>query len=162
MPILPKVKNFLDQQRASYEVTSHPEGYTSREVAALLLRSGKPQAKVVTVKTEEGFVMCVLPAYELIDIGRLERILGKKGTVRIATEEESKTLFPDCEAGAIPPFGNLYGIPVYLDRRLAEYDDIYFAGGSHNETVSLAVEVYRRLVSPKIAEFGRVIRPKAA
>jgi Ala-tRNA(Pro) deacylase len=162
MAILPKVKLFLDQQRASYVVTSHPEGNTFQEVAALLQRSGKPLAKVVMVKTEEGFVMCVLPAYELVDIGRLEKVLGKKGTVRIATEEEFKQLFPDCKIGAMPPFGNLYDIPVYLDQRLAEYDDIYFTGGSHTETVALAVEVYRRLVSPKMAEFGRAIRPKAA
>ncbi|HZR45909.1 MAG TPA: YbaK/EbsC family protein [Candidatus Manganitrophaceae bacterium] len=162
MAILSNVKKFLDQQRVSYEVTSHPEGSTFPQIAALLQRSGKPFAKVVLVKTEEGFVMCVLPAYELIDIGRLEKVLGKKGTVRIATEEEFKSLFPDCEIGAMPPFGNLYHIPVYLDRRLAEYDDLYFAGGRHTETVSLGMEVYRRLISPKIAEFGRVIRPKAA
>lgn len=157
----PTLKNYLDQNQVSYEVTTHPEAYTSQEVAAALHKSGKRLAKVVMVKAGDQLVMCVLPAHELIDIGRLENILGSK-QVRLATEEEFKDLFPDCDVGAMPPFGHLYNVPVYLDERLAEYDKFYFEAGSHTEIVTMSMDDYRRMVSPQIALFGKVSRPKAA
>lgn len=157
----PTLKNYLDQNQVPYEVTTHPEAYTSQEVAATLHKTGKRLAKVVMVKAEDKLVMCVLPAHELVDIGRLETILGSK-PVRLATEEEFKDLFPDCDIGARPPFGNLYDVPVYLDERLAQYDKFYFEAGSHTEIVTMAMDDYRRLVSPKIALFGKFLRPKAA
>lgn len=157
----PTLKKYLDEKQVPYEITTHPEAYTSQEIAALLHKSGKRLAKVVIVKAGEQWVMCVLPAHELVDIGRLETILGSK-QVRLATEEEFKALFPDCEVGAMPPFGNLYDIPVYLDERLTQYDQFYFEGGSHTETVTMSMADYRRLVSPKIALFGKFPRPKAA
>lgn len=156
----PTLKNYLDQNQVSYEVTTHPEAYTSQEVAAALHKSGKRLAKVVMVKAGDQLVMCVLPAHELIDIGRLENILGSK-QVRLATEEEFKDLFPDCDVGAMPPFGHLYNVPVYLDERLAEYDKFYFEAGSHTEIVTMSMDDYRRMVSPQIALFGKVSRPKA-
>lgn len=162
MPMLPKLKFFLDQHRVSYKILAHPEADTSQKIAALLHLSGKQLAKVVMVKTEEGFVMSVLPAHDLIDIGRLEKILGKKGTVRIATEEEVKNLLPDCDPGAVPPFGNLYDLPVYLDQRLTQSEEICFEAGTGNESVAVGIEDYRRVVSPKIAEFGRTIRARKA
>ncbi len=157
----PTLKNDLDQNQVPYEVTTHPEAYTSQEVAATLHKTGKRLAKVVMVKAGDRLVMCVLPAHELVDIGRLETILGSR-QVRLATEEEFKDLFPDCDVGAMPPFGNLYNIPVYLDERLAQYDNFYFEAGSHTETVTMTMADYRRRVSPKIALFGKFSRPKAA
>lgn len=158
----PTLKKYLDENQIRYEVTTHPEAYTSQEIAATLHKSGKRLAKVVMVRAEDQWAMCVLPAHELIDIGRLETILGSR-KIRLATEEEFKTLFPDCDVGAMPPFGNLYNnIPVYLDERLAQYDQFYFEGGSHTETVTMSMADYRRLVGPKIALFGRFSRPKAA
>src|SRR5579884_2333362 len=157
----PTLKNYLDQNHISYQILTHPEAYTSQEIAAMLHKTGKRLAKVVMVKAGDQWVMCVLPAHELVDIGRLEMILGSR-QVRLATEEEFKALFPDCDVGAMPPFGNLYNIPVYLDERLTQYDQFYFEGGSHTETVTMSMADYRRLVSPKIALFGRFSRPKAA
>ncbi|TAJ98769.1 MAG: YbaK/EbsC family protein [Candidatus Manganitrophaceae bacterium] len=158
----PTLKKYLDENQVPYEVTTHPEAYTSQEIAAMLHKTGKRLAKVVMVKAGDQWVMCVLPAHELIDIGRLEKVLESK-PVRLATEEEFKSLFPDCDVGAMPPFGNLYNnIPIYLDERLAQYNQFYFEGGSHTETVTMSMADYRRLVSPKIALFGRFSRPKAA
>lgn len=157
----PTLKNYLDQNQISYEVTSHPEAYTSQEVAATLHKTGKRLAKVVMVKAGDRLVMCVLPAHELIDIGRLEQILGSL-EVRLATEEEFEALCSDCEVGAMPPFGHLYNVPVYLDERLAQYDKFYFEAGSHTEIVTMSMADYRRLVSPRMALFGKFSRPKAA
>lgn len=157
----PRLKKYLDENQVRYEVTTHPEAYTSQEIAAMLHKSGKRLAKVVMVKAGDEWVMVVLPGHELVDIGRLETILGSR-QVRLATEEEFKNLFPDCEVGAMPPFGNLYHIPVYLDERLLQYDRFYFEAGNHTETVTMSMADYRRLVSPKIALFGRFSRPKAA
>jgi Ala-tRNA(Pro) deacylase len=157
----PTLKNYLDQNQVPYEVTTHPEAYTSQEIAATLHKTGKRLGKVVMVKAGDQLVMCVLPAHELLDIGRLETILGSK-QVRLATEEEFKDLFPDCDVGAMPPFGNLYNVPVYLDERLAQYDKFYFEAGSHTEIVTMSMADYRRWVSPKIALFGKFSRPKAA
>lgn len=157
----PTLKNYLDRNQVSYEVTSHPEAYTSQEVAATLHKTGKRLAKVVMVKAEDQWVMCVLPAHQLIDIGRLEQILGSK-QVRLATEEEFKALCSDCDVGAMPPFGNLYNVPVYLDERLAQCDKFYFEAGSHTEIVTMSMDDYRRLVSPQVALFGKFSRPKAA
>jgi Ala-tRNA(Pro) deacylase len=157
----PTLKNYLDQNQVPYEVTTHPEAYTSQEIAAILHKTGKRLGKVVMVRSEDQLVMCVLPAHELIDIGRLEVILGSK-QVRLATEEEFKDLFSDCDIGAMPPFGNLYNVPVYLDERLAQYDKFYFEAGSHTEIVTMSMADYRRWVSPKVALFGKFSRPKAA
>ncbi|NKE69932.1 aminoacyl-tRNA deacylase [Candidatus Manganitrophus noduliformans] len=157
----PTLKNYLDENQVPYEVTAHPEAYTSQEIAATLHKTGKRLGKVVMVKAGDRLVMCVLPAHELIDIGRLETILGSK-QVRLATEEEFKNIFPDCDVGAMPPFGNLYHVPVYLDERLAQYDKFYFEAGSHTEIVTMSIDDYRRLVSPQVALFGKFSRPKAA
>lgn len=157
----PTLKNYLDQNQVPYEVTAHPEAYTSQEIAATLHKTGKRLGKVVMVKAGDQLVMCVLPAHELIDIGRLETILGSK-QVRLATEEEFKEIFPDCDVGAMPPFGNLYHVPVYLDERLAQYDKFYFEAGSRTEIVTMSMDDYRRLVSPQVALFGKFSRPKAA
>lgn len=157
----PTLKDYLDRNQVFYEATSHPEAYTSQAVAAALHKTGKRLAKVVMMRAGDQLVMCVLPAHELIDIGRLEQILESK-QVRLSTEEEFKALCSDCEVGAMPPFGNLYNVPVYLDERLAQYDKFYFEAGSHTEIVTMSMDDYRRLVSPKVALFGKFSRPKAA
>jgi len=157
----PTLKHYLDQNQVPYEVTAHPEAYTSQEIAATLHKTGKRLGKVVMIKAGDRLVMCVLPAHELIDIGRLEQILESK-QVRLATEEEFNALCPDCDVGALPPFGNLYNVPVYLDERLAQYDKFYFEAGTHTEIVTMSMGDYLRLVSPKIALFGKFSRPKAA
>jgi Ala-tRNA(Pro) deacylase len=109
-------------------------------------------AKVVIVKADERFVMAVLPSHWKIDFDRLREALGA-GDVRLATEDEFKGLFPDCELGTMPPFGNLYDIPVHVDRSLTEDHEIVFQAGTHFGAVKLRYQDFADLVHPTVAEF---------
>jgi len=153
MAISKKIKEFLDQNKVRYQVKGHPEVYTAQEIAAVLHVPGKELAKVVMIKAGDRFVMTVLPASWRIDMARLKDILESK-EVRLATEEEFKDLFPDCEIGAMPPFGNLYGLDVYVDKALTENEDIFFQAGNHIESIKMRYKDYSDLVKPRIAEFG--------
>lgn len=153
MAISMKLKKFLDENRVGYQVTAHPEVYTAQEIAAAMHVPGKELAKVVMVKAGEQFVMTVLPASWRIDMIKLREILKTKD-IRLATEDEFKSLFPDCEPGAMPPFGNLYGIDVYEDKSLTEDEEIFFQAGNHIESVKMSYKDFERLVRPKVADFG--------
>lgn len=153
MAISMKLKRFLDENKINYQVAAHSEVYTAQEIAAALHVPGKELAKVVMVKAGEGFVMAVLPASWRVDMAKLKDALGKKD-VRLATEEEFKNLFPECEPGAMPPFGNLYNLDVYEDKALAEDEEIFFQAGNHIESVKMKHKDYEKLVKPKIADFG--------
>jgi Ala-tRNA(Pro) deacylase len=152
MTILPRLKEFLDGHHVRYEVLGHQEAYTAPEIAHALHVSGKMLAKVVIVKADERFVMAVLPSHWRIDFDRLRAALGARD-VRLATEDEFKGLFPDCEIGTMPPFGNLYDIPVYVDRSLAEDEEIVFQAGTHFGAVKLRYQAFADLVHPTVAEF---------
>ncbi|MBI5198601.1 MAG: YbaK/EbsC family protein [Nitrospirae bacterium] len=153
MAICKKLKEFLDQNNVRYQVAGHPEVYTAQEIAASLHVPGKELAKVVMIKSVDRFVMTVLPASWRIDMVKLKDILKVKD-VQLATEEEFKDLFPDCEVGAMPPFGNLYGFDVYVDKALSEDDEIFFQAGNHIESIKMTYKDYSKLVKPKVAEFG--------
>lgn len=153
MAICKKVKDFLDQHNVKYQVKGHPEVYTAQEIAAALHVPGKELAKVVMIKAGDRFVMTVLPASWRIEMAKLKEILKTKD-IRLATEEEFKDLFPDCELGAMPPFGNLYGLDVYVDKALTEDEEIFFQAGNHIESIKMKYKDYSDLVKPKIAEFG--------
>lgn len=152
MTILPRLKEFLDGHRVRYEVLGHQEAYTAPEVAHALHVSGKMLAKVVIVRADERFVMTVLPSHWRIDFDRLKAALGAHA-VRLATEDEFKGLFPDCEIGTMPPFGNLYNIPVYVDRSLTEDEEIVFQAGTHFGAVKLRYQDFTNLVRPTVAAF---------
>ena len=147
-----RLQEFLEQQGVRYRVSQHAEAYTAQEVAARSHVSGKHLAKVVMVKTGEGFVMTVLPAACRVSLSRLREILGVK-EVALAKEAEFVKLFPDCEAGAMPPFGNLYAVAVYVDEEIAERPEIVFQGGTHRDLVTMAYHDFARLVQPSVAEF---------
>lgn len=153
MAISKKVKEFLDGNKVKYQVAGHPEVYTAQEIAAALHIPGKELAKVVMIKAGDKFVMTVLPASWRIDMAKLKDTLGAKD-IRLATEEEFKGLFPDCEPGAMSPFGNLYGLDVYMDKVLAEDEDIFFQAGNHIESIRMKYEDFSRLVKPKTGEFS--------
>jgi Ala-tRNA(Pro) deacylase len=153
MAICKKLKEFLDQNNVRYQVAGHPEVYTAQEIAASLHVPGKELAKVVMIKSVDRFVMTVLPASWRIDMVKLKDIL-KVTDVKLATEEEFKNLFSDCEVGAMPPFGNLYGFDVYVDKALSEDDEIFFQAGNHIESIKMTYKDYSKLVKPKVAEFG--------
>ena len=114
MPILTRLREFLEMNKVPYSVHSHPQAYTAQEVAALAHVAGRMLAKVVMAKADDRLIMLVMPADHRVDLERLKGTLGND--VRLATEAEFRDAFPGCEVGAMPPFGNLFGIPVYVDR----------------------------------------------
>src|SRR5581483_8138333 len=152
--IVPRLKEYLDGQHVHYEALPHPETHRAPELAATLHVSGKELAKVVIVKVNERFVMTVLPASWKVDVKRLKEVFGTKH-VRLATEDEFKELFPDCQVGAMPPFGNLYGLDVYVDRSLTEDEEIFFEAGSYDTAIKMRQQDFADLVHPKIAEFHK-------
>ena len=149
MSALERLQHYLDERDAPYELREHAEAYTTQEIAALEHVAGKRMAKVVMVLADEDLVMVVLPAPGRVDLDRLARVLGRP-VVRLAHEEEFTHTFPDCDAGAMPPFGNLYGVPVYVDSALANDDLIVFQAGTHRHTIEMAFVDFERLVSPVV------------
>lgn len=153
MPILTKLKDFLDANHVVYEVRSHQRAFTAQEVAAAQHVRGREVAKVVILRAGDEYVMAVLPAPYHVGIARLGEGTGKHD-LRLATEAELGRLFPGCEPGAMPPFGNLYGVPVWVDRSLTQDEEIFFNAGNHEQTVHLSYGDFARLVQPRIASFG--------
>jgi len=153
MPILTKLSEFLEGSGVRYEVRSHRRAFTAQEVAASEHVPGQEMAKVVIVRDGDGYLMAVLPAPYHVSLRRLGEATGRKG-LRLATEAEFAGLFPGCEPGAMPPFGNLYGIPVWVDESLTEDDEIAFNAGNHEQTVHMAYGDFARLAQPRVAAFG--------
>lgn len=152
MPILTRLREFLEMNKVPYSVHSHPQAYTAQEIAALAHVSGRMLAKVVMVKAGDQLSMLVLPADHRVDLDRVKRLLGRD--VRLATEAEFRDAFPGCEVGAMPPFGNLFGIPVSVDRSLEQDDEIVFNAGTHTLTAKVAFADFVRLTEPRMAEFA--------
>ena len=153
MPIK-KLTDFLDQNRIQYVTIRHSIAYTAQEIAASAHIKGKNLAKTVIVRADGQPAMAVLPANNQVDLERLkESIQAKK--VELASEEELSEKFPNCEVGTMPPFGNLYAMPVYVDRGLTRDQEIAFQAGSHVELVQLSYPDYQRLVKPRVLEFAR-------
>jgi Ala-tRNA(Pro) deacylase len=152
MPVK-KLKEFLDARKVRYVTITHSKAYTAQEVAASAHVPGKEMAKTVMVKVDGKMAMAVLPASCRVSLLMLREVTGAKDVV-IATEQEFKALFPECEAGAMPPFGNLWGFDVYVASRLAEDDEIVFNAGTHTELIRLAYKDFERIVHPKVVEFS--------
>ncbi len=149
MPIR-RLREFLDSHDVKYFVVSHSPAYTAQEVAASAHVPGKELAKTVMVTIEGKLAMAVLPASKQLDLERFRSIVGTRDA-GLAGEQEFEFLFPECETGAMPPFGNLYGLDVYVAEELEEDDDIAFNAGSHTELVRLAYRDFKRLVNPVVA-----------
>lgn len=147
---LSKLRKFLDSHHIKYLVISHSLAYTAQGVAALAHVSGKELAKTVIVKIDGILAMAVVPAAFHVDLDRL-RILTGAQSVELATEVEFKDAFPDCETGAMPPFGNLYDMSVYADASLAENEEITFSACTHRELVRMKWADMVWLVSPTIS-----------
>jgi Ala-tRNA(Pro) deacylase len=157
MPILTRLKDFLDASHVPYEVRSHARAFTAQEVAAAQHVRGQKLAKVVMLRAGDEYLMAVLPAPYHVDVERLGVTIGK-GDLRLASEAEFAGLFPGCEPGAMPPFGNLYGVPVWVDGSLTQDEEIFFNAGNHEQTVHVAYADFARLVQPRVASF-RMGRP---
>jgi len=156
---LSKLREFLDANHIKYLVISHSPAYTAQGIAALAHVSGKQLAKTVIVKIDGILAMAVIPASFHVNLDRLRTLTGAR-SVELASEKEFQAAFPDCETGAMPPFGNLYDMPVYADENLAEFEEITFVAGTHRELVRMSWEDMLRLVNPTIDEL--TYRPASA
>lgn len=150
---LSKVKAFLDAHHIRYVVITHSKAYTAQGIAAISHISGQELAKSVIVKLDGALAMAVLPASYQVDLDMLRRKTGVR-VAELATESEFKRHFPDCETGAMPPFGNLYDIPVYVDETLMMDRKIAFNAGSHYELIKMTCDDYMQLVKPEVMEFS--------
>lgn len=153
MPILARLQEYLDTNKISYAVCTHRQAFTAQEVAAAQHVKGKELAKVVVVKTRGRFLMTVLPATHKIDFSKLKAVLQAE-EASLATEVEFQGLFPGCETGAMPPFGNLYGLPVYVDKMLEKDEEIVFQAGNHIQTVRMRYQDFKELVKPTVAKLA--------
>lgn len=152
MPVV-KLKELLDKNKVKYVSIRHSTAYTSQEIAASAHVKGRNMAKTVVVKLDGTMALAVLPAKYQIDFARLREAAGA-GSAELAAEEEFTKTFPGCETGAMPPFGELFGLRVYADETLSRDEEIAFNAGSHTELIQLAYKEFERLAKPKIASFS--------
>ena len=148
-----KLKEFLDEHKVKYITISHSPAYTAQEMAAIAHLPGKEIAKTVLVKVDGKLVMAVLPGSFKINFESLRKVLGSEN-VRLADEHEFIDKFPDCEVGAMPPFGNLYGIEVFVANSLAEDEEIAFNACSHSQLIKMSYSDYEKLVKPVRLDFA--------
>jgi Ala-tRNA(Pro) deacylase len=148
-----RMEAYLNENGVPYEVRRHPTAYTMPEVAAALHESGKHVAKVVMVKAGEQMAMCVVPSPYHVNLAQVRKLLGA-GKAQLADEHEFSALFPDCAPGAMPPFGNLYDLPVYVDRALTEQETMVFRIGTHQHSMKVAYSDFARLAEPTVGEFA--------
>ena len=148
-----KLKEFLDSNNITYNTIMHSPSYTAQEIAASAHISGKEVVKTVLVKIDSKMTMVVLPASNKIDLGLLKKAVGAD-MVELAAEQEFESRFPDCDIGAMPPFGNLYGMDVFVADKLTSDEEIVFNAGSHTELIKLAYKDFEKLVKPKMAHIS--------
>ena len=149
MPILRRLKGILDEAKIPYEVYNHALAYTAQEIAARQHVSGNELAKVVMIEADEQLVMAVVRGNDKVNLHIVEDSLAVRNA-RLATEDEFIARFPECEIGAMPPFGNLFGLKVYVDPALAKDEHIYFNAGNHVQTVCVQYKDFARLVQPQV------------
>jgi Ala-tRNA(Pro) deacylase len=155
MALTERVREFLDAARIPYEILPHREAFTAQGVAAASHVSGWQLAKVLVVrKDHEGHLMVVIPASCRLDLAALSRVTGER-ELALAEEDEIGELFPDCEVGAMPPFGNLYGLPVYVDGCVPKVQEVVFQAGNHREVVRMRYPAYEEAVKPTVVEVCR-------
>jgi Ala-tRNA(Pro) deacylase len=154
MAVLAKLEEYLNDRQIPFSRSTHPIAFTAQEVAQAEHVSGRMVAKTVVLLADGAFMMAVLSADAIVDLQELRHALGVTH-LRLATEREIADLFPDCELGAMPPFGNLYGLPVYVEASLAQQVEIAFNAGTHREVIHMKFADFRRLVDPTIMSFGR-------
>jgi len=153
MAISDRLKAFLTEKKVKFKSHKHPVAYTAQEIAAALHVSGRQLAKCVVVKTDKGLRLAVLPAVQLVDLKKLKSILRAK-SLTLAREPDFKQQFPDVEVGAMSVFGNLYDIPVFVDKSLTTAEEIVCNAGTHTETIALRYRDFEKLVKPRVGAFG--------
>ena len=154
MPVA-KLREFLDANQVRYTTITHSAAFTAQGIAALTHIPGKELAKTVIVNVDGTLAMAVLPASLHVDLDLMKQVTGAQ-SVTIAHERDFQNCFPGCELGAMPPFGNLYDLPVYVDESLAKDKDIAFNAGSHYELIRMTYADFARLVKPVVVRLARL------
>ncbi len=147
----------LNESKVRYEILHHPEAVTAQRIAQAEHVKGRHHAKVVMIKSGEERLMAVLPADHQVDLEKVGKVIGK--TASLDSEKEFKSLFPDCAIGAMPPFGNLYGLPTYVDKNLAAQDYIVFEAGTHSDAIKLSYRDYEKIVKPQVEDLAIKLQP---
>jgi len=148
-----KLKSFLDENKVKYISIKHSSAYTAQEIAAIAHIPGKDLAKTVIIKIDGKMAMAVLPASYKVSFDNLKNIIGAK-EIRLAYEQEFIDKFPDCEVGAMPPFGNIYGMDVFVAESLADDEEIAFNACNHTELIKMSFSDFEKLVKPKRIKFS--------
>ena len=157
MKIPKQLIDCLNQNKVHYEILHHPEAVTAQRIAQAEHVKGGHHAKVVMVKSGAQHLMMVLPADHQIDLQKVEKALSE--IVSLDKEQEFKSLFPDCAIGAMPPFGNLYGLQTYVDKHLAEQDYIVFEAGTHTDAIKMSYLDYEKIVKPQVEDLAIKLQP---
>jgi len=160
MSISARLKSFLDENKVQYTLMSHSPAYTAQAAAATLHVPGKELAKTVVLRAGEEALLAVLPASFHVDLKKLGSVAGK--TVRLATEQEFGDLFPDCELGAMPPFGSLYNLRVFVDESLAADEEIVFNAGTHRDAIRMRFADFARLAKPTMTSLAATGKARVA
>jgi len=151
--VVKKLQEFLDTRNIKYDIISHSPSNTAQQTAASAHIQGKDMAKTVMVKADGAMTMTVLPSNYRVDLALLQEAMGAR-SISLANEDEFRNLFPDCENGAMPPFGNLYGMTVLVEERLTNDESIAFNAGTHTELVKMHYKDFEKLVQPEIRKFS--------
>lgn len=157
MKIPKRIIDCLNESKAGYEILHHPQAVTAQRIAQAAHVKGRHHAKVVMVKSGDRQVMTVLSSDHQIDLEKASKVMGK--AVSLDSENEFKSLFPDCALGAMPPFGNLYGVPTYVDKSLAKEDYIVFEAGTQTDAIKLSYLDYEKIVKPQVADLAIKVQP---
>ena len=157
MEIPKRLIDCLHQNNVKYEILRHAEAVTAQRIAQAEHIKGRHQAKVVMLKSGDQHLMVVLPADHHIDLQKIEKAIGKP--LSLSKENDFKSLFPDSVIGAMPPFGNLYGLPTYVDKHLAEQDYIVFEAGTHTDAIKMSYSDYEKIVRPKVEDLAIKVQP---
>jgi Ala-tRNA(Pro) deacylase len=150
-----KIIQYLKDQNIAFETLSHPEAFTAQEIAQAQHVPGKELAKTVVVKSGDKYALAVVSALQQVDLKLLSDVIGSPTT--LAEEKELAELFPGCELGAMPPFGNLYNLPVFVDESLKDDESIVFNAGTHVDTIKIAYSDFEKAVNPTKASIGKKV-----
>ncbi len=155
MPIPSRIRDFLNSENVSYEELHHPPAFTGQEVAHTLHTSGKKCAKTVVLMGDGKLAMAVLPASHRLNLQDLQAELEVTHLEMLAESAVNK-LFPDCEQGAIPPLGRLYGMEVWVDRAVSDSEHVIFCAGTHEDCIRMKYSDFAKLAKPRIGRFSQV------
>ena len=155
MSFLAKLKIYLDHNNIKYTAITHSKAYTAQELAQVMHVPGRELAKSIVIKFDDKPALAVLPASHHIDFSKLAQVLGTD-KIEMVSEREFEGYFPNCELGAMPPFGNLFDLPVFVSRDLRDDEEIVFNAGTHINAIRKPYTDFERLVQPVVCEFSIV------